>query len=496
MINDMGITGKVSLWAEESETAVIGAILVDRESINIAVDMITPDMFYGLWNRNIYRACLNLFARNIGIDLITVKAEIERMGSKDEYGGPMHLVNTMSNVSSSVHIRYHCGIIFEKFILRRLSDMGMWMIQQTQNPTSDPFQLLDSCEKFIFRLNQNNVRTPIRNIARIMADTITTIQNNSKYKDGIIGLPSGFRDLDSLTKGWQKGDLIIIAARPSMGKTVLGMNIAMNACKHIKYKLNGNGKVLVLSIEMPSYQLGERMICSHSEIPGENIKTGNLTQEEWNCVSNSSGHISELPIVIDDDPKITIGHIRSKARKIMAETGLELIVIDYLQKINIDEFNKKRGQNREQEVAYISNELKSLAKELKIPVIALAQLGRSVDTKKDKRPDLSDLRESGSIEMDADVVIFPYRPEYYRITEDETGSSTLGMGYFLVAKNRNGPVGDVKVRFMKEYSKFENLNIDEPRTQFEPSTRFDYKLKQSNDDTRNKDIQGDDTAPF
>jgi replicative DNA helicase len=496
MIQSIGTDILMPLWSEECEKAVVGAILLEREAINIAVDIVTPEMFYGVWDRNIYQACLNLYARNSGIDMLTVKQEIERIGLKDSYGGPMYLMEVIGNVASGVHVSYHCKIISEKFLMRRLHDFGLWMARQSQNPTQDPFQLLDTCEQLVMKLSQQNIKAPINSMAQVMAGSIKSIEENSKRKDGMLGIPSGLRDLDAITLGFQKKDLILIAARPSMGKTVMGINCAINAAKYIKLELKSTHKVYVVSIEMPNDKIGQRMISGIAEIPSMAISTGRLNSEQWASVVKASQYISELPLVMDEDQSITISQIKSKARKISAEYGIAMIVIDYLQIVKID--SSRRFNNREQEVAHISSELKSLAKELNIPVIALAQVNRSVNSRNDKKPQLSDLRESAALEMDADIVIFPHRPEYYGIHEDETGSSTAGIGYAIVAKNRNGATGEARLQFLKDYSKFDNIGeyngiqaIDSPKPNFQPSTRFDYKSKQSNDD-----ILGSDDAPF
>lgn len=481
--------GIIPPYSNESENYVLGAILIEKNAVTQAIDRLKPEMFYVESNRNIYTACLNLYVRMIPIDLISVNEELKRIELLDASGGRMKVVELISGVASSANIEYHCKIIVEKFILRRLGQLGIWMFKKMNDPVTDPLELLSTTENLIFKLSQQNIRKEMVRAGVAAQEQLAEIRERFKNKNHVPkGIPSGFHEIDSILNRLKGGEFIIIAGRPGMGKTVLGVNVAKNVARYHK------SPVALFSLEMSQTQLINRMISGDSGVSSANISSGVFNQYDLQNIEDAVLNIEKDPLVIDDTPAISLLELRTKCRKIMAETGLGMVVIDYLQLMTTG--TDVRGRSREQEVGEISRGLKSLSKELDIPVIALAQLGRKVEERADKKPQLSDLRESGSLEMDADVVMFLYRPEYYKITEDEHGESTRNVGFVMIEKNRHGSTGTAKLIFNGPRFRFESFNNntnENGKIQLTPSDKF------SNNDGTEKDgeYSGEsDTAPF
>lgn len=447
---DLG--GRVPPQAVEVEQAVLGAMLIEREAIPRAVEILPPNAFYSGRHSRIYEAMLALFERGNPVDIITVTEELRRREQLDEAGGAYYVTELTSKVATAANVEYHARIIAEKSLLRSLIETMTGLVSSAYDPTADAFELLDSAEGEIFRISDTQLRRSAASMNDVIKDTLTQLEAIHGREGGVTGVPSGFSRLDNLTGGWQRSDLIIIAARPSMGKTAFSLAMARNAALHAQHP----AAVAIFSLEMSSAQLAQRMLTSEARVDAQAARTGRLSEEDWPRLARAAGRLSRAPIFIDDSPGLTILELRAKCRRLKAEHDIGLIIVDYLQLMHATAMG--RNANREQEIAHISRSLKSLAKELNVPVIALSQLSRAVETRGgDKRPQLSDLRESGSIEQDADVVAFIYRAERYGITVDEAGNSTEGIAEIIVGKQRNGPTGDVKLAFVHQHARFENL---------------------------------------
>jgi replicative DNA helicase len=475
MIDGMG---KIQPMAIESEVYVIGSILIDNSAMAEAVDMLTPEMFYEPKNMHIYTACLNLYARNSPIDFISVKVELQRLEALELSGGPMYLVETSARVASAAHVGYHCRLIVEKFLLRRMGKLSSWINNKVYDPTVDVFELISDVEGLIFKITQQNVSQEVVRFETAVNSEVKQITQRFLNKDNgtTYGIPSGYYDIDSITGNFKESELIILAARPSMGKTALAINIAKNVAKYDKKS------VAVFSLEMSKEQLIQRVIVEETGYSLNDIQKGNLTAHDVERIDRITNEIKDISLYIDDTASISLFALRTKCRKIKAEKGLDLIVIDYLQLMTVGDSQKNR--NREQEISTISRGLKQLAKELMIPIIALSQLSRSVELTKDKKPLLSSLRESGAIEADADLVIMLYRPEYYKITEDENGESTEGVCWVLIPKNRNGKTGEVKMIFDGSRFRFETFGTQQVSPKLEPPKSF-FPSDMYNDDSDN-----------
>ena len=591
---DLG--GRVPPQAVEVEQAVLGAMLMDREAIPKAVEILPPDAFYSLKHTRIYQAMLALFERGNPVDLITVTEELRRREQLEEAGGAYYVTELTAKVATAANVEYHARIIAEKSLLRSLIETMTGLVGEAYEPSSDAFELLDTVEGAIFRISDTQLRRSASSLHDVLKDTLTQLESIHGREGGVTGVPSGFGRLDNLTGGWQRSDLIIIAARPSMGKTAFALAMARNAALHAQHP----APVAIFSLEMSSGQLAQRMLTSEAKVDAQAARTGRMSEEDWPRLARAAGRLSRAPIFIDDTPGLTILELRAKCRRLKAEHDIGLVIVDYLQLMHATSMG--RNANREQEIAHISRSLKSLAKELNVPVIALSQLSRAVETRGgDKRPQLSDLRESGcltgetlitlastgeripirdlvgtsgfevhaldpgslklgsaivshafstgvkpvfrirtalgrtiratanhkflapegwkrldvlrpggrmavpgpvagaedgrvadwdrivsiepdgdeevfdltvpgphnfvandiiahnSIEQDADVVAFIYRAERYGITVDENGNSTEGIAEIIVGKQRNGPTGDVRLAFVHQHARFENL---------------------------------------
>ncbi len=443
--------GRVPPQAVDVEQSVLGAMLIEREAIPKAIEILPAEAFYDARHHRIYQAMLGLFERGNPVDLITLTEELKRRGEFEGIGG-YYLSELTTRVASAANVEYHARIIAEKSLLRKLIETMTTSVGEAYDPTTDPFDLLDRAERDIFQIAESQLRKSTRAMSEVVMESFKQLELLGQRESGLTGVPSGFHALDQMTGGWQNSDLIIIAARPSMGKTALSLAVAMNAATHPQYGVS----VAIFSLEMSASQLAQRMLTSEARIDAQKARTGRLTDEDWPKLARAAGTLSAARIFVDDTPGLGILELRAKCRRLKAEHDIGLVVVDYLQLMHGTRDN--RNSNREQEIAQISRSLKTLAKELDVPVLALAQLSRAVESRGgDKRPILSDLRESGSIEQDADVVAFIYRAERYGITQDEQGNSTAGVGEIIIGKQRNGPVGNVRLAFVNQYARFENL---------------------------------------
>jgi replicative DNA helicase len=449
--NDMSsfVFGKVPPQASDLEEAVLGALMIDKDALPAVLDILRAESFYSDAHQAIYKAVLELFRNSKPIDLLTVTEEMRKMGTIDLLtSGPYYLVELTGRVGSAANIEYHARIIAQKHIQREMIRVSTGIIREAYEDTTDVFDLMDKAEQSLFAITETNLSRSFEGMNTLASKLLKQIELLSQKEDGLTGVPTGFTELDRLTAGWQKSDLIIIAARPSMGKTAFTLSLARNAA------MDFNKGVAFFSLEMSNLQLVQRLISMESEIPSSKLRNGQLEPHEWQQLHAAIERMSKAPIYIDDTPGINIFELRAKCRRLKAQHDIQLIMIDYLQLMSGGSDSSKSG-NREQEISQISRALKGLAKELNVPVIALSQLSRAVETRGgSKKPQLSDLRESGAIEQDADIVGFIYRPEYYQIMEDENGNSTKGMADILINKHRNGALGEVRLRFIGEFSKF------------------------------------------
>jgi len=442
--------GKVPPQAIELEEAVLGAIMLEKDSIISVLDIIQSDYFYVDAHKKIYAAIVDLSRDLQPIDILTVTDKLKKNGELEEVGGPFYIAQLTSRVASAAHIDFHARIITQKFIQRELIRISSEIQEKAFDSSIDVDDLLDFSEKELFNIAYGNIKKETAKIDIIITQAIKHIEEVSKREDGLSGIPSGFTKLDRLTSGWQRSDLVIIAGRPSMGKTAFVLSMARNiAVEHKR-------PIAFFSLEMSSIQLVNRMIVSETELAADKIRNGNLQKFEWEQLEYKIKNLVDAPIFIDDTPAISVFELRAKCRRLKIQHDIEIAVIDYLQLMSGT--GESQG-SREQEVSAISRSLKAIAKELNIPIIALSQLNRSVEMRSgDKRPQLSDLRESGAIEQDADLVLFIHRPERYGLTEDEYGQSTKGLAEVIVSKHRNGPTGDISLKFRSELAQFSDID--------------------------------------
>jgi replicative DNA helicase len=449
---DTGL-GKVPPQSVEMEEAVLGALMLERDALSTVIDMLHPESFYREAHQRIFAAIRTLFDQSEPIDLLTVQTELRRTGELETVGGAIYLASLTEKVNSAANIEAHARVVTENAIKREIISIATECQQRAFEDSTDVFQLLDQLEQGLFTISEKNIRKKTADMGSIMRMALEELEAKKHLKDGLTGVPAGFSALDRLTSGWQKSELIIIAARPGMGKTAFILSSCRNAAVEF-----GHG-VAIFSLEMSSVQLVNRLISAEAELESEKIKKGNLSSHEWAQLHHRINRLTNAPIFIDDTPALSILELRAKCRRLKQQHDIQLVVIDYLQLMTGD--TSKGGGNREQEIASISRALKNLAKELNVPVIALSQLSRAVETRGgDKKPQLSDLRESGSIEQDADMVMFLYRPEYYNITQDEAGNPVQGIGEVIIAKNRSGSLDTVQLRFIGKFTKFSDLGAD------------------------------------
>ena len=441
--------GKVPPQALDMEEAVLGAIMLEKEAVITILDILKPESFYKEAHQKIFKAVADLNTREHPVDLYTVTEELRAHNELDSAGGPVYLTQLTSKVVSAANVDYHARIVQQKFIQRELISVSTEIQNRSYDDTYDVTELLDYSENALFQIAEGNIKREVAPINVVIKDAIREIEAAGKREDALVGTPSGFTRLDRLTSGWQKSELVIIAARPSMGKTAFALSMARSmAVDHGRY-------VAIFSCEMSSIQLVNRLIVAETDIPGDKIKNGRLSEEEWKQLDTRIKNLVQAPIFIDDTPAISIFELRAKCRRLKAQHKLDVVIVDYLQLMS----GPENSGSREQEVSTISRSLKSIAKELDVPILALSQLNRSVEMRGGtKRPQLSDLRESGAIEQDADMVVFIHRQEKFGIPNFEDGTSTKGIAEIILAKNRNGPVDDVRVRFREEKAQFVDID--------------------------------------
>lgn len=442
--------------ARELEEAVLGALMLEKDAYSIVSDILKPQSFYEHAHELIFTAIQNLAILQRPVDMLTVQEQLKKQGDLEVAGGAYYLAQLTGKVASTAHLEYHARIVAQKFIARQLIHFTSQVQGKAFDETMDVDDLMQEAEASLFEISQKNMKKDVTQINPVIEEAIELINIAAKRTDGLSGLPSGYTELDKMTSGWQKSDLVIIAARPAMGKTAFILSMTKNMAVDLKRA------VAVFSLEMSNVQLVNRLITNVCEIEGGKIKNGQLAEHEWIQLDQKIKDLYDAPIYVDDTPSLSIFEFRTKARRLVREHHVEIIVIDYLQLMNASGAN---FGSREQEVSMISRSLKGLAKELNIPIIALSQLNRGVENRTgngpdSKRPQLADLRESGAIEQDADMVCFIHRPEYYKILEDAEGNSLVGMAELIIAKHRNGSVGDVRLRFKGQFAKFSNPEDD------------------------------------
>ena len=435
--------GKVPPHDEDAEQAVLGSMLTDNDAVMAAVEVLKEDAFYREDNKIIYQAIFNLYSKSEPIDIITLKDELESMGKFEQVGGFEYLASLPDKVPTTANVQKYIKIVEEKSVLRNLIKTANEIIELGYNPTEDVEDIMDGAEKKIFDIMQSKNTKSYTPIKDVLVESFTNLEKLYNQKQHVTGVPTHFYDLDDKTAGLHGSELILVAARPAMGKTAFALNIATNAA------LRANVPVAIFSLEMSKDQLVNRMLCSEAMVDSNKVRTGKLDEEDWTKLAEAIGPLSEAGVYIDDTPGISVMEIRTKCRKLKMEKNIGLVVIDYLQLIS---GSNKRNGSREQEISEISRSLKVLAKELNVPVIALSQLSRAVEQRDDHRPMLSDLRESGAIEQDADIVMFLYRDDYYNKESAEKDIAEV-----IIAKQRGGSTGTVKLYWMGNYTKFVNI---------------------------------------
>ncbi|MEZ4941793.1 MAG: replicative DNA helicase [Saprospiraceae bacterium] len=444
--------GTVPPQALPLEEAVLGALMLDKEALTLVQDLLSPEVFYTTRHQAIYRSIVRLYDRSDPVDILTVSEELRKCGELEDIGGSHYLVELTNRVASAANIEYHSRIILQKHIQRQIIATGSQMIKDGYDVTMDCFDAIEKSEQNLFAITQNTLSRAHTEVASIVFSTLKQIEQNAlkAQSSGITGVPTGIAEMDEMTGGLHNSDLGIIAARPGMGKTGLALSIAINAAER-------QIPVAFFSLEMANAQLTTRMLAMYSEISGHRLRNGKLNDSDWQSLGNAAEKLQGLKIYLDDTPAISIPEIRAKCRRLKRQHDIQLVIVDYLQLMQFSTVSSQplKSTNREQEVAGISRSLKQMAKELDVPVIALSQLSRAVESRGgSKRPQLSDLRDSGAVEQDADWVSFIYRPEYYGIMEDEAGISLAGVAEIIYAKNRHGETDTVKVRFIKDFTRF------------------------------------------
>lgn len=490
--------GRVPPQALELEETVLGAIMLEKGAEIDVMSILKPDSFYSEANKKIYECILELSTKHLPIDIYTVTEQLRAKGCLDEVGGAYYIASLTDKVGSAAHLEFHARIIAQKYIQRELIKVAAEIENRAFDPGIDVDDLLNFSEKEIFDLAYGNIKNETQSMGEVLKESIRQIEEASKRTDGLSGVPSGFSSLDRITQGWQRSDMIVIAARPSMGKTAFVLSMARNMTVNLKVP------VVIFSLEMSAVQLVNRLIVSETELSSEKIRSGKLEPHEWTQLDYKIKNLQDAPLYIDDTAAISLFELRAKCRRLKMQHDIGLVIIDYLQLMTGP---PEVRNNREQEVSTISRGIKSIAKELNVPIIALSQLNRSVEMRAgDKRPQLSDLRESGAIEQDADIVCFIHRPEKFGIMEDENGQSTAGLGQIIIAKHRNGEICDVNLHFRAEFARFEELDseglispIDESgimmqTIQSKANSTMELPQSQNNEVQPPQDFSGD--APF
>ena len=448
------ISGRLQPQARELEEAVLGALMLEKDAYYIVSEILKPECFYDKNHEYIYNAVVALAMNQRPVDMLTVTEQLRKQGDLDAVGGPFYISQLTSKVASSSHIEYHARIIAQKYLARELISFSALVQGKAFDETIDVEDLMQEAEGKLFEISQRNIKNEAIQIDPVIVAAKELMKKAAQQAEGLSGLHSGFHSLDKITFGWQNSDLIIIAARPAMGKTAFALSMVKNMAVHY------NTPVAMFSLEMSNVQLVGRLITNVTGIPGDKIKSGKLEDYEWEQFDIKIKELMGAPIYIDDTASLSVFELRTKASRLVREHGIRCIIIDYLQLMNASGMN---AISREQEVSIISRSLKGLAKELSIPIIALSQLNRNVEGRQGiegKRPQLADLRESGAIEQDADMVCFIHRPEVYKIFDDGAGTSFIGLAEIIIAKHRSGATGDILLSFKKEYAKFMNLDDD------------------------------------
>ena len=477
--------GRIPPQAIDLEEVVLGALMLEKDAVNEVIDILTPEAFYKDAHQKIFKAIKDLFGKSESIDILTVCHALKMSGELEAVGGAYYISKLTNRVVSAANVEYHARIIMQKHIQRQLIAVSSEMIHDAFEDTTDVFDLLERAENNLFQISENNLRRSYLSMQELVSRAISDIEKARDADDKLRGVPSGYSQLDGITQGWQKSDLIILAARPSMGKTAFALNLARNAA--VKF----NRPIAFFSLEMSSVQLVTRLISTETELGADKLRSGNMMEYEWQQLNTKVTPLINAPIYIDDTPQLSIFELRAKCRRLKQQFDIQMVFIDYLQLMTTK--GENRG-NREQEISTISRSLKSLAKELDIPVLALSQLSRSVETRPgSKEPILSDLRESGAIEQDADMVLFIYRPEYYTNNPEADGK---GKGYTIIniAKHRNGRLGKVELTFIGNYARFDDYIGDSTNEygSLDPNQNFNYKTVSSSINNDN----GDDMSHY
>ena len=487
--------GKLPPQALELEQSVIGALMIEKDAFATVADLLRPESFYSDQHRHIFEAIRSLSTKDAPIDVLSVTEELRTMGNLELAGGVVYLSELTQRVASAAHLRYHAQIVAQKATARDLIGLACQIEEKGYDETQDVDELMQEAEAGVFEISQRSQKRDVTHIFPVITEAFDRMHKASQNEGNISGIPSGFTELDKITSGWQKSDLVIIAARPAMGKTAFVLSMAKNIA------VDFNIPVAIFSLEMSNVQLVNRLIMNVCEIEGSKIRNGRLTKAEWDKLENNISVLQNAPIYVDDTPGLSVYELRSKARKLVKDKKIQLIIIDYLQLMNA---NGANFGSREQEVSIISRTLKGLAKELDVPVIALSQLSRAVEKRDSsnsnvdgKKPLLSDLRESGAIEQDADMVCFIHRPEYYKLYDDGNGKDLRGLGQIIVAKHRNGATDEIWLRFIGKYTRFQNENdaFDD-----DLYANVQYETKQSRLNSLPAEADGatlnDDITPF
>ena len=474
--------------ATEIERIVLGSLMIDKDAFSMVSEILKPETFYEPRNQKVYKAIQTLSMEDHPVDIMTVTEELKKEGTINDVGGPGYILELSSRVASSAHIEYHAKILAQKFLARQLISFSSVIETKAFDETVDVDELMQEAEGSLFEISQKNMRQDYTHINPVVKDAVSILQKAAANKGGLTGLSTGYTKLDDYTSGWQPSDLVIIAGRPAMGKTSFALSLAKNIAVDLQEP------IAFFSLEMSNVQLVNRLISNVCEISGKKILNGQLDDEEWSRLDKSISALQNAPIYIDDTPGMSIFELRTKARRLVREKGVKIIMIDYLQLMNA---SGARFGSRQEEVSTISRSLKGLAKELNIPVLALSQLNRTVENRdglEGKRPQLSDLRESGAIEQDADMVLFVHRPEYYRLFQDEKGNDLRGKAQIIIAKHRKGSTGDVLLNFKGEYTRFDN--IDEMRSPIGGGEIIGSKINGDDNDFPPYIPPGPDVAPY
>jgi replicative DNA helicase len=459
-LTEATVTGVVPPQAVELEEAVLGALMLERDSIIAVQEYVRPDTFYTEEHKIIYSAIESLSTELKPIDLYTVTERLKVRGELKKVGGATYLAQLTQKVGSAANVEFHAKIIAQKYVQRELIRSATEIQRRSYDEDQDVTDLIGYAESEIFKVAEGHVKRSVQNAKDILKQALTQIEEASKNSSKFVGVPSGFTAIDRVTLGWQPSDLIIVAARPSMGKTAFVLSMARNMA------IDHESPIAFFSLEMSAVQLMMRLIVAETGLSGNDIKSGHLTPEQWRHLESATKPLGLAPLYVDDTPALSVFEFRSKARRLKIHNDIKIIIIDYLQLMTATQESKG---NREQEVAFISRTLKAIAKELNVPIIALSQLSRATETRGgSRRPQLSDLRESGAIEQDADIVAFIHRPEYYGINQDENGMPTAGLAEIILAKHRNGAVCDIKLRFLKDQARFADMDADENSTAANP----------------------------